>query len=138
MQGGSTITQQLAKHVIGDRSRTLTRKSLEAMVAWELERRLGKPEILERYLDAVYFGSGATGIHDAAQTYFDTSPAHLRVSEAALLAGLVAAPSARSPFRDAEAARHARTEVIERMRVAGWVSDAEAQHAHAQPLPRPR
>src|SRR5205823_3870938 len=92
-QGGSTITQQLAKNLFLTQERTIWRKLQEAVLAVWLERKFSKTEILELYLNRVYFGAGAYGVEAAAQRYFGKSARQLRVNEAAMLAGLVKSPS---------------------------------------------
>ena len=141
VQGGSTITQQLAKHELragtasGEAPRSLVRKGLEALMAWELERQLPKHEILARYLDEVYFGAGARGLSEAAETYFGTTPRELSIADAALLAGLVAAPSDRNPLAHPQAARQARQDVLERMQRHGWATAEEVRAGRQAPLP---
>ncbi|MDB5446931.1 MAG: penicillin-binding protein [Phenylobacterium sp.] len=104
VQGGSTITQQLAKTAFLTPERTLRRKAQEVFVALWLELRLTKKEILSRYLSSVYFGDGVFGLRAAAQHYFGKPPEQLSAGEAALLAGLVKAPSALNPIQHADAA----------------------------------
>nr|WP_240902863.1 PBP1A family penicillin-binding protein [Caulobacter sp. SLTY] len=104
-QGGSTITQQLAKNAFLDNRRSLRRKAQEAIIAVYLEARLSKDEILSRYLSAVYFGDGVYGLGAAARHFFDKAPEQLTVGEAAMLAGVVKAPSRLAPtvdFKDAK------------------------------------
>ena len=103
-QGGSTITQQLAKNLFLTQERTLTRKLQEAMLALWLERKFSKTQILELYLNRVYFGSGAYGVEQAAQRYFGKSARHVTLAEAALLAGLVKSPSRLAPTRNFDGA----------------------------------
>jgi len=109
-EGGSTITQQLAKNAFLSSDRNLRRKAQEALIAVYLEARLSKTEILSRYLSSVYFGDGAFGLRAAARHYFDKAPEQLSIGEAAMLAGLVKAPSRLAPTDNLEGAR-------ERMRV---------------------
>ncbi len=103
-EGGSTITQQLAKTAFLSPERTLRRKAQEVFVAFWLEARLSKKEILSRYLSSVYFGDGVYGLRAAAQHYFDKPPERLSLGEAAMLAGLVKAPSALDPAQHPQAA----------------------------------
>lgn len=124
-QGGSTITQQLARVLYLTRERTLTRKIHELMIALWLEARMTKEEILARYLNEVYFGGGAYGIDGAARRYFAKPATELSLSEAAMLAGLVKAPSALSPTTNMEGAR-ARAEVVLHTMVETGAIDAEA------------
>ncbi|MGF1650101.1 MAG: transglycosylase domain-containing protein [Hyphomicrobiaceae bacterium] len=131
-QGGSTITQQLAKNLFLSHDRTLMRKANELALALWLELRLSKSQILELYLNQVYFGSGAYGIEAAAQTYFDKSARALTVSEAALLAGLLQAPSRYAPLRDPRRAITRSHSVLARMVRAGHLSEADAAAARAQ------
>ena len=104
-QGGSTLTQQLAKNLFLTPDRTLTRKIAELGLALWLEIRLSKPEILELYLNQVYFGGGAYGIEAASQRYFGKPARELTLPEAALIAGLLKAPSRYSPANSPDAAR---------------------------------
>ncbi|MBP9691005.1 PBP1A family penicillin-binding protein [Candidatus Woesebacteria bacterium] len=97
-QGGSTITQQLVKNALLTSEKTLTRKYQELILSLEIERRYSKNEILEMYLNSIYFGSGAYGIEEASQTYFDKDVSQLTVAEAAILASLPKAPSSLTPF----------------------------------------
>ena len=99
-EGGSTITQQLVKVLSGEDQRTLKRKLREAVLAVMLERRLTKDQILTRYLDNVYFGAGVTGVTAAARVYFGKPVQDLSLAEAALLAGLIRAPSSLNPLRN--------------------------------------
>lgn len=137
-EGASTITQQLVKltHLSG--RKTISRKTNEIALALQLERKLSKDEILASYLNTVYFGEGAYGIESAAQTYFGKNAASLNAGEAALLAGIVKAPSAYSPFENPEQARTRRAYVLSRMEALGYLSDAEGAKMRAQPLPETR
>ena len=120
-QGGSTITQQLARNLFLSNSQTVERKLKEAVLAVRLERSFSKDEILELYLNQVYFGSGAYGIKAAAERYFGKSFQNLTLEEAALLIGIVANPSAYSPLRHPEAALARRNLVLRRMEQAGAI-----------------
>ena len=91
--GGSTVTQQLAKNVFLTQERTYTRKFKELIITKKIERTYSKDEIMERYLNQIYFGEGAWGIQRAAQTYFGKDVSELTLSESAMLAGLIKAPS---------------------------------------------
>src|SRR5215212_4705769 len=104
-QGGSTITQQLARNIFLTNSRTFGRKVKEAVLALALERKFSKDQILELYLNRVYFGGGAYGIDAASRTFFGHGAERLSLGEAAIIAGLVKAPSNYSPTADVEAAR---------------------------------
>lgn len=134
VQGGSTITQQLARVVFLNQERSVLRKVREALLAQKIERELKKAEILERYLNLVYLGSGAYGVADAAWVYFSKPVNELTLAEMATLAGLPPAPSEYSPLVNAEAARKRRNIVLEQMREAGVITAAQAQEAIAQPL----
>ena len=128
-QGGSTITQQLARNIFLTNTRTFGRKIREAILALALERRFSKDQILELYLNRVYFGGGAYGIDAASRRFFGHSAQSLSVSEAAIIAGLVKAPSNYSPTADAEAAKGRAGIVLGLMREQGYVSAAEAAEA---------
>ncbi len=132
-QGGSTITQQLAKNLFLTQERTLTRKLQEVVLALWLEHKYSKAQILELYLNRVYFGSGAYGVEAAAQRYFGKSARQLTLAEAALLAGLVQSPSRLAPSRNPDgAARRARL-VIAAMADLKMVSPDAARLALARP-----
>lgn len=134
VQGGSTITQQLAKNRYLSDERTLDRKLDEAVIAARLERELSKDEILFRYLDTTYFGGGAYGVGAAARTYFRKPVSELTVSEAALLAGIIPAPSAANPRTDPAAAEERRVAVLELMHEQGFLSEDELDEAVDQEL----
>ncbi len=128
-EGGSTITQQLAKGLFLTPERTLSRKVKEIQLAQEIERRYSKDKILEMYLNTIYFGGGAYGIEAAARTYFSKSVGQLTLAEAALLAGLPKAPSLSSPFADPKRAKERRDYVLTRMEKEGHITAAEARAA---------
>ncbi len=133
-QGGSTITQQYVKTVFLSHERTLTRKLKEAALAIKLERKYSKTEILERYLNVIYFGRGAYGIEAASHAYFDKPSRELSLDEAALLAGLIRAPEKADPTRSpAEAMRRRRT-VLTAMVDTHDITPAEAAAADAIPF----
>ena len=127
-QGGSTLTQQLAKTSFLGSQRTLKRKLQEVIIAFYLESRLTKDEILSRYLSSVYFGEGAYGIRAAARTYFDRAPRDLTVGQAAMLAGLVKAPSALAPSRHLARAQARERVVLQAMVETGALTAAQASH----------
>ena len=133
-QGGSTLTQQLAKNLFLTQDRTLTRKVAELGLALWLEIRLSKPEILELYLNQVYFGGGAYGVEAASRRYFDKPARELTLPEAALIAGLLKAPSKYSPAVSPGAARARARVVIAKMFDAGFISEAQETQALAQTL----
>jgi penicillin-binding protein 1A len=126
VEGGSTITQQLAKVLFLTPDKSLERKLKEAVLSLELERRYSKDRILEMYLNQVYFGHGAYGVEAAARTYFGKSVPELTVREAALLAGLPRAPSSYSPFDRGNAAKRRRDLVLRRMAEYGALKDEDA------------
>jgi penicillin-binding protein 1A len=134
-QGGSTITQQLAKNVLLDRERSLSRKLREMALALRIERRLDKDEILERYLNEIYLGAGAFGVGEAAWRYFGKPVEALDLSESALLAGLPQRPSKHSPLVDPAAAERRRQYVLGRMLELGLAPPAEIEAALASPPP---
>ena len=132
VQGGSTLTQQLAKNIFLTPDQTLKRKIQEAVLALWLEQKFTKDQILEMYLNRVYFGSGATGVEAAARRYFNTSAANVDLGQAALLAGLLKAPSRLSPARDPQAAKDRAEVVLAAMRDEGAITDQEYADAKAQ------
>jgi len=128
-QGGSTITQQIARNIFLTNTRTFGRKFREMILAMAMERKFSKRQILELYLNRVYFGGGAYGIDAASRKFFGHPGDRLTLSEAAIIAGLVKAPSRYSPTADAEAAISRAQVVIDVMREAGKISAAEAAAA---------
>ena len=131
-QGGSTLTQQLAKNLFLSPERTLGRKVEELVLALWLEVRLSKRDILELYLNQVYFGGGAYGIEAAAHRYFDKSASELTVAEAALIAGLLKAPSKYSPASSPGAARARGRTVLKKMLEAGLIGEEDERRALRQ------
>jgi len=132
-QGGSTITQQLAKNLFLTQERTLWRKMQEVVLALWLERRFSKTEILELYLNRVYFGSGAYGVEAAAQRYFGKPAREVKVAEAAMLAGVVKSPSRLAPSRNPDGAERRARAVLAAMTELGFVTETMAKSALAQP-----
>jgi penicillin-binding protein 1A len=132
-QGGSTITQQLAKNLFLTQERTLTRKLQEALLAIWLERRFSKQEILELYLNRVYFGAGAWGVEQAAQHYFGKPASELTIAEAAMLAGLVKSPSRLAPTRNYEEAEKRAKIVLAAMADGGFINSTSEKLALAHP-----
>ena len=128
-QGASTITQQLARALFLSPERTYTRKIKELILAIKMEWVLTKDQILEMYLNQIYFGHGAYGIAAATLTYFDKSVTELSLPEAAFLAGLPKAPNTYSPYRNPELAKSRKELVLHRMVEAGFISEEEAQAA---------
>ncbi|WP_407149322.1 transglycosylase domain-containing protein [Bradyrhizobium sp. ORS 86] len=133
-QGGSTLTQQLAKNLFLTQERTVQRKLQEAELALWLERKRSKNEILELYLNRVYFGSGAYGVEAAAQRYFGKSAKDVTLAEAAVLAGLVKSPSRLAPNRNPQGAEQRAQVVLAAMADAKFITEAQAKAAMGQPL----
>ncbi len=132
-QGGSTITQQLAKNLFLTQERTIHRKLQEMLLALWLERKFSKTQILELYLNRVYFGSGAYGIEQAAQRYFGKPAKQISLPEAALLAGLVKSPSRLAPTRNFDGAEHRAQTVLAAMAGLGFISADSSRAALAHP-----
>ncbi len=132
VQGGSTLTQQLAKNVFLTPERSFKRKIQELLLAFWLEAHFSKADIFALYMNRVYFGSGAYGVQAAAETYFNRPVQNLTIGEAALLAGLLKAPSRYAPTRDPQAAQTRARVVIAAMRAAGHLSDDAATDLAAQ------
>lgn len=128
-QGGSTITQQLAKTSFLASDRTFRRKAQEALIALWLEARLDKDEILSRYLSSIYLGDGVYGLRAAARHYFDTTPEQLDLGQAAMLAGMVKAPSTLAPTSNLQGARERAEVVLAAMVDAGTITAEEAEAA---------
>jgi penicillin-binding protein 1A len=140
-QGGSTITQQLARNIFLTNTRTFGRKFREMILALAIERRFSKEQILELYLNKVYFGGGAYGIDAASRRFFGHGAEHLSLAEAAIIAGLVKAPSNYSPTADAQAAIGRAGVVIQTMLETGKIGYGEAQDAKPEEVklaPEPR
>ncbi len=135
-QGGSTITQQLAKNLFLTPDRTLERKVQEVLLALWLEQKHTKDQILEMYLNRVYFGSGAYGVEAASRRYFGKSARNVTLAEAALLAGLLKAPSRLSPARDPKAAEERSQLVLAAMRDEGMIGGKELAGAMSAPATR--
>src|SRR3954469_8426077 len=137
-EGGSTITMQLARNLfpraLPYRERSLRRKLMEIRVARQIERRFGKDKILELYLNHIYLGEGSYGVDAAAQEYFGKPASRLTLAEAAVLGGLPVSPSKINPREDGEAALRRRNLVLRQMARAGYVSQADADAAIAEPL----
>src|SRR6266852_1030845 len=129
VEGGSTITQQLAKVLFLTPDKSLERKLKEAVLALELERRYSKDRILELYLNQIYFGQGAFGVEAASRTFFGKSVGELTLAESALLAGLPKAPATYSPFDHPDAAKRRRSTVLARMVETGSLKPDQAKPA---------
>jgi penicillin-binding protein 1A len=134
-QGGSTLTQQLARAIFLSPKKTISRKINEAFVAFEIERRYSKDQILTLYANEVYFGHGNYGVEAASRFYFGKSVKEVSLAESALLAGIVQRPEDQSPFRNAALARARRSTALRRMQAAGYIREAERLAAEAEPLP---
>ncbi|MFA5591843.1 MAG: PBP1A family penicillin-binding protein [Micavibrio sp.] len=138
VQGGSTITQQLAKNLFLSRERTLKRKIQEAMLALWLETKLTKDEILSAYLNRVYLGAGAYGVDAAARVYFNKSSKDLTLRESATIAGLLKAPSRYSPSANPSLSAQRTRVVLHAMQEAGYIDEAEMKRLDSLPPSPPR
>ncbi|NLS01394.1 penicillin-binding protein [Rhizobium sp. P38BS-XIX] len=136
VQGGSTLTQQLAKNLFLSPDRTLERKVQEVLLALWLEHKYTKDQILTMYLNRVYFGSNAYGVEAASRRYFNKSAKDVNLGEAAMLAGLVKAPSRLSPARDPAAAEARAQLVLQAMRDQNFITDSDVKTAMSQPPTR--
>lgn len=132
--GGSTITQQLAKNVFLTHDRTYIRKLKELVLTKKIERTYSKDEIIVRYLNQIYFGEGAWGIQRAAETYFGKNAKELTLSESAILAGLIKAPSVLSPIKNFEKSIERRNIVLSLMQKEGYITQSEVNQAKAQKI----
>src|SRR5438034_1744198 len=128
-EGASSLTMQLARNSLPLGGRTFSRKLLEAMVALRIEREMTKDQILELYMNRIYFGSGCYGIETASQAYFGKDASKLNLSEAALLAGLIRSPNRFSPLKNPEGAVLQRNAVLDRMLELKKISAVEANQA---------
>src|SRR5881394_1386993 len=138
-EGASSITQQRARNSLPLGGRTLSRKVLEAMVALRIERQFTKQQILELYVNRIYFGTGCYGVETASQIYFGKSASKLNLSEAALLAGLIRSPNRFSPLKNPEGAAMQRNAVLDRMVSLKKITAAEAEQAKlAKIVTRPK
>src|SRR6185369_17818840 len=135
VQGGSSITQQLAKNIFLTPERSLHRKGQEVLLALWLERNFTKDQILELYLNRVYFGAGTYGVDAAARKYFDRPVGEITLFEAAMLAGMLKAPSKYNPFNDKDLAKARASLVIRNMLNAGYLDEAQADQALANTAP---
>lgn len=129
VEGGSTITQQLTKNTLLTSQKTLNRKMEEVFLALRIEREYSKQEILQMYLNQIYFGNGAWGIKQAASKYFAKEVKDLSISESALLAGLIKAPSALNPYEHMEKATERRNLVLMQMKKQGFISSQQYEKA---------
>lgn len=134
VEGGSTLTMQLVKNLFLSPNRTISRKAAEAVMAIRLEQILSKEDILELYLNQVYWGHNLYGVETAARSYFNKSAADLTLAESAMMAGLIPAPEDYSPFVDYKKAKQRQLTVLKRMRELQWITPQEEADAKKQPL----
>src|ERR1700741_5194723 len=138
-EGASSITQQLARNSLPLGGRTLSRKLLEAMVALRIERQFTKQQILELYVNRIYFGTGCYGVETASQAYFSKSASKLDLSEAAILAGLIRSPNRFSPLKNPKGAAMQGNVVLDRMVALKKITPAQAEQARiAKITPHPK
>ncbi|SDN11963.1 transglycosylase domain-containing protein [Bacillus sp. OK048] len=129
VEGGSTITQQLTKNTLLTSQKTLKRKIDEVFLAMKIERQYSKQEILQMYLNQIYFGDGAWGIKQATRNYFGKEVKDLSIGESALLAGIIKAPSALNPYHHLEKATQRKNLVLAQMKMQGFLTTQEYEHA---------
>lgn len=134
VEGASTITMQLVKNLFLTQQRTIERKLPEAVLAVRVERVFNKDQILELYLNNIYWGHNSYGVQTAAESYFGKSAAELTLAEAAMMAGLIQAPERYSPFINYQASKARQKVVLRRMRELGWISPEEEKKALSEPL----
>ena len=127
VEGGSTITQQLAKNLYFSQDKELTRKAAEAFLAMDLERTYAKEEIFELYVNSIYFGDGYYDVASASEGYFGKEPAEMSEYESTLLAGIPNAPSVYAPTKNPDLAAKRQLQVIRRMAACGYFSDEETE-----------
>ena len=133
-EGASTLTMQLVKNLFLTRERTFSRKLAEAILALRIEQVFSKEEILEMYLNNIYWGHNNYGIQTAAESYFNKSASEINLAESAVLAGLIQAPEQYSPFLNYNSTKARQAVVLNRMRDLGWITSEEAQEAKTTPL----
>lgn len=131
-QGGSTITQQLARNLFLSNEKTIIRKLKEAVLAMRMEKIYSKDQLLEMYLNTIYMGHGAYGIDSAAKTYFGKQPGDLTINESAVIAGIVAAPEAYTPFRNPDRTKTRKEYVLGRMLDLNWISKTDYDKSMAE------
>jgi penicillin-binding protein 1A len=134
VEGGSTVTMQLVKNLFLNPERAFSRKVAESVLAMRVEQIFSKDQVLEMYLNQVYWGHNTYGVQTAAQSYFGKSAANLSLAESAMLAGLIQAPESLSPFVNYKAAKKRQGEVLKRMQDLKWITPQEAEAARKQPL----
>ena len=125
-EGGSTITQQLAKNLCFSQEKSIVRKVAEVFAAWDLERHYSKDEILELYVNSIYFGSGCYNVGSASETYFGKEPKDMTDSECTMLAGIPNAPSVYDPTANPDLALQRQRQVVERMVAEEFLTDGQA------------
>ncbi|MDD4613747.1 MAG: PBP1A family penicillin-binding protein [Synergistaceae bacterium] len=133
-QGGSTITQQLARNLFLSQERTIERKAKEIILSFRMEQLFTKDRLMEMYMNTIYFGHGAWGVDTAARTYFGKPSSEVTLPEAAILAGLIAAPGRYSPLSNFENAKMRQRYVLERLVTLGWITEEERDAAYAEEL----
>lgn len=126
-EGGSTITQQVAKNVVFDQEQTWIRKIAEIFAAFDLEKNYSKQEIFELYVNTAYFGDGYYGIYDASHGYYKKAPSDIDLNEASMLAGIPNAPSVYSPSVNPDLARKRQVHVLNKMIEYGYINEEEAK-----------
>lgn len=134
VQGGSTITQQLAKNYFLTQEQTLSRKLHEAFIALQIEQKYTKNEILEMYMNQIYFGQGSYGVETAANTYFGKHVQDLDLAQCAMIAGIPKSPNYYSPLSNPKAAKARQKTVLEQMAKYGFITKEQADEAYAEPL----
>lgn len=134
VEGGSTLTMQLVKNLFLSPKRALSRKAAEAVLSIRLEQIFTKDQIMELYLNQVYWGHNLYGVETAAQSYFNKSAADLNLAEAAMMAGIIQAPEEYSPFTNYKLAKQRQATVLDRMVTLKWITAEEAESARQQPL----
>jgi penicillin-binding protein 1A len=134
VEGGSTLTMQLVKNLFLSPKRAFSRKIAEGVLALRIEQIFKKDQILEMYLNQVYWGHNNYGVETASRSYFNKSASDLNLGEAAMLAGLIQSPEALSPFVDLKGAKSRQRDVLDRMAELGWITQAEANTAAKAPL----
>ncbi|MBS3909610.1 MAG: PBP1A family penicillin-binding protein [Actinobacteria bacterium] len=132
VEGGSTITQQYIKNTFGEKDKTLARKLKEAILSYRLEKKYSKEEILEAYLNTIYFGQGAYGIEAAAQAFFGKKASEMTIAEGALLAGLTKSPLEFSPYFNPDKAFYRQAAVLSRMAKLGFITSEQAEAAKTE------
>lgn len=134
VQGGSTITQQLVKNTLLSNEKSFTRKYKEAVLAVDMEKRYSKDQILQMYLNTIYYGQGAYGVESASQTYFNKAAKDLTLEESALLAGLPQSPSRYDPNVDIDSAKERRDYVLSRMEEEGYINKSIVNETSSKPV----